>query len=369
MAPPSTSTLWLHALVATDLNLVFGEVREINEFRDALNEETYLVQAWENMLGHTPAIILELLTSPGPGLATRVATTRYNYLALRQRPVHMHQIKMVAARVVAPSVSDKQYRRKTYIQTVAQLVEHGFSPAGAAAAAFHLHTHDESRGNTPPPPDLDIIHKHPGSVDHLDLPTSYMGVDVKGRVWILDTTLGVVSVKVGSRVPTQWVHRTSQTSNTFLLGDDTRCVALVLSQDLTSGIETPVALQTLPHAPSVVNEQWVVWGDTTHPHAIQWTHSKGLRVSPRSEAKLHLMSKSRSAATARGNQVMVNHEPVAQIPPCQSISCISGTPVAVDLVTTTHDFYRVDVRANTAWCVGMSIDQPIVAMASLVNWS
>jgi len=369
--PPPISTMWMHALAATDMNLVFGYIQPIHEFRDALKEETHLVQAWENLLGHTPPIIFELMSHPGgdSDLASRVATTRYNYLSLRQRPVHIHQVKAVALRIVTPTVSDKQYRRKTYIQTMEQLKKHGFGHLKAAATAFHLHTQSTESQPTPSS-HLDIMHKSPGGVDHLDLSSSYLGVDVMGSLWVLDTTLGVVRVRLGSRVPAKWIHRTSPNSNTFLLGDDTRCVGVVLSQDLTSGIETPVTLQTLPLQPRVVDNTWVVWGDTTHPHAIQWTPQKGTRVSSHTDAKLHLMSIPQNAVFARGDRIMFNHnEHVTQIPPCQSISCIVGTPLAVDLITTAHDFYRIDVRANKAWCVGINIEHPIVAMAPLVSWS
>lgn len=365
------SETWLHAAAATDMNLRLGDVRAVHALRDSLLEEANLMDAWGNLRGRVPDMIRELIDDDDDSggadmVATRVANTHYNYLKMRRSPVHMLQVASLAARHIGPDVTHHQHRRKSYTQTRRAMMEHGLSLRCAAAAAYHLHKQTSSSSTPPPTPELEIVQAPPGEVDHLDLPVSYLGVDVDGRLWVIDTTRGVARVRMGSRLPTKWIHRVSSSSNMFLAGDDQRCVGIVLARDMRSGVEVPV---TIPHHPSeppdVVDNTWLVWGDVKHPHSIRWDPDHGLRES--ATAKLQVMSRPRRLVAA-GNQVSMGEEAVTSIPDDQSITCVCGTPTSIDLVTDAMDFYRIDVQAHKAWCVGIDVNQSIVAMTSIVNW-
>ena len=354
---------WVTATAAYYLGLLFFDHNKCTSFRDTLIENGVkdLKSSYANITGHVPDVLCELIAcNPDMrrvDLATILACIRYNYLAIKKRPVHVVQITNLMSELVGELC--RESRRSTFLQTMNFLVKEGMEERVACATSYRMH-HRPTR--TDPVRCVEIqtsdIHAH-----HT-LPNSYLAVDSDGGLWVVDIVRGTYPISTPTRIPTGWLCRTTPDGNTFMAGDDTQCVGLVLNDSLDACIQSPIVLPTYPSGARSVENRWVVWGSARRPHAVQWRDGD-LTLCASEEAKMHVLS--HPHMDAAGNRVTLNGEVVCCVSPDQTISCLFGNCRDVDVITGANDLWRVDIVNNKAWCVGLET-VPIVNIAPLVGW-
>lgn len=355
--------LWLHALTSVDLHLVYASQYTLDTFRDALLENNVLdlQMSYVNLTGSVPDAIAELIADNPDmrrvDLANYIAHVRYNYQKIKSQPVHCYQVSSLASGMIDSDSVPVEHRRKTYIQTRRKLLEQGLDPGRASAFAFTIHnqTPTSHEGSS------EVVI---GDLRELDLPNAYMAVDVSGNLLIIDSTKGTYPIETSPRLPTQWICRVSPDLNEFLVGDETRCVHVHLTDDCDACIQTPVVLPFYPSEVVCVDSKWVVWGTRERPFAFTWDAG---RAVPTIDARKYVVSVGEQVRSV-GNQVLFRGESIAKLPATQSISCMYGDTAAIDVVTASLDMYRIDVRSNVASCVGLPVQHPIAVMAPLVGW-
>lgn len=369
---------WLYAVVAADLDLVFGAESAIADFERVLVENGGGESAWQNLLGYVPEAVKQRVrnqVAPSPRL---LATIRYNYLELRDHPQLMTQTHQAAdERVQTTSATHKSYlgsKRGNYAQTRHSIEGAGAERGVAAAHAFHMH-HGGGGGDGEEAAEAELTvlgDPTPGEVDHLDLPSGYACVDTRGRLLIIDVTKGVSLVPLPLKLPISWILRTSQDCNHFMVGDAHECMGLVLGTQLDSAVCVDIHLSHLPKQPRAVSNRGViVWGGEggpDPPRAITWTPDAGVSVCTEREAKLFSQQQVVSPKP-HGNTVSIGSGVSVSFPSQTTVvTCVSGGCVGFDCTTNENDFCRVDVDKKEAWCVGMETEHAVVCMAPLVGW-
>ena len=354
---------WLYALTSVDLGLMYDSHYTVDAFRDALLENNVIDinSAYTNLTGSVPPMISEFIGAhPNmrrADLAEYISRVRYNHHKIKNRPVHCYQIVSLASKLINSETVPTEHRRTNYVHTRQKLIEQGIVPSKASAFAFEIHRSGVSR--TEHMEDVEIKE----SVD-VDLPNAYMGIDTHGTLYVIDSVKGAYQIETYPCLPTQWVVRISPDVNEFLVGDDTRCVHVSLTDGCDSCIQTPLSLPGIS-SPVSIEFKWVAWGTNQRPHAFKWD-GRAVQCSTIDARKL-LVSAGEQVCS-EGNCVMLGNETIAKLPAGHSIGCVYGGPGAVDVVTTSLDFWRINTRTNTASCVGLPVTSYITCMAPLVGW-
>ena len=364
-------TQWYHAIAAHELGLNFGNAHQIEQFQNALCENTLtqLKSAYTNLTGFVPGPVCEFINSTEDlrriDVARALSNIRYNFLALCKRPVRLHQVRSVAERALPPNFSSAVSRRKTYIQTRKRLVANGMTPLEASAVSFHVHL-STVRQSTPlqTAVKVDIV----AELSDLDVTNTYLMVDCKGGVHMMDTVRGTYMVETPGPVPCGWLFRVSTDTNTFIAGDAERCVRLRLDDAMETASRTPVHMPNHP-ATGVrcVANRWLVWGSKQRPFSFEYMADDTLRACTADEARSHLISVG-TTLNSSGNDIMYGCDVLAQLPSNQVITFVAGDSRVADCFTSAGDFWRVDVRSKKTTCVGLPIEFPIVAADSMVSW-
>jgi hypothetical protein len=355
---------WLYALVSADLGLLYESHYTVDAFRDALLENNVLDlhMAYTNITGSVPDAVAEYIAAHPDTrrveLAGHVSRLRYNHQTIKRRPVHCHQVATLVTRIVDTHVVPSEHRRKTYLQTRRRLLEQDLEPRLASALAFEIH-----HSGAPAPAGLREV-KVQDALPDVYLPNAYLCVSAQGELCVTDSTQGMYTIPTSPALPSQWMVRVSPDANEFILGDELRSVHLVLSEEGDGAIQTPIALPGIT-SPVCVDNRWIVWGDSVHPRAMEW---RDAAVECATEYARKLVVSASDRLRYEGNRVLLGNETLAKLPADQSICCIHGNVGAVDVMTTSRDFWRIDVRANTGSCVGLPAPNPIAAMAPLVGW-
>jgi hypothetical protein len=356
--------LWLCALASVDFNLMYESSYTVDVFRDALleNNTIDLNMAYINITGSVPSVVSEFIESNTDmrrvDLADHLSRLRYNYQKIRRRPVHYHQVCSLATQIIDSDTLPTDMRRKSYIQTRRKLIEQGISTEKASAFAFEMHRTGTVHADTIPEVTL---------VDTVDLylPNAYLAVGAGGDLTVVDSTQGVYGIRTSPPLPNQWMCRVSPDTNEFIIGDEHRCVHVSLTPEGDGVMQTPIALPTITR-PTCVDNRWVVWGSKARPSAFEWREGKAVMCSV-DDARKHVVSLGKKISS-EGNRIMLGSDTLVKLPMGESISCMYGNAREVDVVTTSRDFWRIDVRGNRAECVGLPIDYKLAAMAPLVGW-
>jgi hypothetical protein len=238
-------------------------------------------------------------------------------------------------------------------------MEQGTRSDKASAFAFQIHRSTTDSDASP------TVVVTAASADPY-LPNAYLSVDARGALHVIDSIRGAYNIGTSPPLPTQWMCRVSLDSNVFLVGDETRCVRVSLTDECDACIQTPISLTGITD-PISVDFTWVVWGSRKRPFALKWVTDAPVMCTTR-DAHKHLVSAG-TQVRAEGNRVLLGDETIAKLPPGHSISCMYGNTTAVDVVTTRLDLWRVDVRANTASCAGLPVDTHITTLAPLIGWT
>lgn len=354
----------MYALASVDLNVLFESQHTVDAFRDALLENNIidLAMSYINITGSVPDAVSEFVEANPEmrrvDVADHISRLRYNYQKIKRRPVHGYQVSALASKLVDSGSLPTDLRRKTYIQTRRKLLDQGLAPAQASAFAFEIH---ESR--PPGRPALPVVVF--GETTDVCLPNAYLTVNAAGGLTVVDSTQGAYDLPTSPALPTQWMCRVSPDSNEFLVGDDQRCVHVSLTSECDAAMQTPLALPPIV-SPTCVDNRWVVWGSRSRPMAFEW-RAGGAVMCSTPDARKHLVS-SGERLRSEGNRITLGCETLAALPVEQSISCIYGDAGVADAITTSRDFWRINIRANRASCVGLPSEPTITAMAPLVGW-
>jgi len=382
--------LWMEALAGVDMGLTLGDMNVCVNLQTALldwcggDEADGLAAAWRATYGMVPPLIHEILNVRGKTSASKeqvtelalvIARVRVTFLALARDTVHREQVRALAAE---RAVSDyPEYRQKSYVRTHAKLCEGGVCREVAAGVAYCMHTPSMHAHwtNAPalraetPTSTLEIqADAIPGDADHLALPQIYLGVDIQGMLVLLDAYRGASTVKVANAVPHGWCVRVSGHTNVFLAGDAGAALRVTLNEGRSSAMDVPVALPRYPTSGAhAVENKWVVWrGGNGKARALEWDGANA-RLCSDEEARLH--ASATVILKARGNRVWAGETCVATLPTSESITVVAGTAFAFDAFTQGGDWWRVDVRANKAWVVGVPGVNIICTIAPVVEWN
>jgi len=374
--------VWIHAVAAVDMNLSLGDVTACEHLHSTFLQTSSssqtpphdLMLMWRRVYGMVPPILHDLFNvrfkpnqTSFEEIALFLARTRITFLTL---PASCEQIVAAAHRLVSTNTLFREHRHKRYVHTHANIMASVDTTSNVAAAhAFLMHT-SSTTSPPPPPSDLRVIHDAPPSrADHLNLPSSYLGVDVNGHVWVLHSCHGTSSVQVGSTVPHEWMVRVSKHANQFLAGNHACALLLTLNENQSAFMETAVLLPRYPTGVVMdVDKKWVVWkcGTSKMPRAMEWNGSHATLCSVET-ARFHAMTVPHPL-TLRENEVWVENVCIARLPASETITVVWGTPVAFDALTQNRDWWRVDVRAKNAWVVGVSTTTTMKSMAPLIEW-
>ena len=372
-------------MAAVDMGLTLGDWNAcVNLQKTLLNNDPVtpraLASVWRNIFGSTPSAIHELVNvrhnHDVKELALVIARIHFTFLAVSSRAVHRYQIRSAAELRMNGARPRYEYHQNGYARTHAKIMasEEDMNEDDAAAHAYFIHakaapTPSVVAGGRGVPPALEICSNPPASADHLHLPPAYVGVDMNGKLVLLDAARGASPIPVGSVVPHNWMVRVSSHANKFLVGDNTCALFLTLNEDLTAAIGEPLALPRYPPGCAYeVDNSWVVWQNNKSPRAMKWDETTmSAQLCSDEDARLH-------AATIqdvvnRGNGVWRDETCVACLPALETITALKGTTVAFDAFTHKGDWWRVDVRARKAWVVGVPTSNIVCAIAPLVEWS
>jgi len=377
MAAALTETQrWVESMAAVDMGLTLGDWNVcINMQKTLLASEPLmpadLAGAWCNIYGNIPPLVDELVNvrrcDDVGALALVMARVHYTFLKL---PSHRAQVREAATARLTHALH-RVHRQKGYIRTHAKIMAMtSCSHEEAAAHAYFLHSPASLAGGESAVPDLEVCAHPPATADHLNLPLAYLGVDMDGKLVLLDASRGASVVEVCSRVPHNWMVRISAHTNEFLAGDATCCLHLTLNEPLTMVLEKPVALPRYPPARAhEVDNSWVVWFDANkRARALAWdAQAQRATLCSAADAELHAVTG--EAVYSRGNEVWRGTTCIARLPSTESITAINGTPTAFDAFTQGGDWWRVDVRARKAWVVGVPAANIVCTIAALVGWS
>jgi hypothetical protein len=383
MSGNDENLLWMEALAGVDMGLTLGVFSKCVSIQKALLdwcEESggSLSSAWRAIYGVVPPLIHEVLNVRKLNvseMALLLGRTRMTFLALSRNDSNRAQIRAAATE---RTICDyPEYRQRGYIRTHAKLCESEvLSSDVAAGVAYCMHAPPTSSANSLDcRGSLDIeAGVFPSDADHLSLPQVYLGVDIEGGLVLLDACRGASRVKVANRVPHDWCVRVSDHTNMFLTGDSTSALCVNLNEGRSSAMDVPVSLPRYPSSGAYeVENRWVVWKDESSgkPRAFEWRDGTA-RMCSSEDAALH--ASSRVILSAQGNRVWAGSTCIATLPPSESITVVMGNAFAFDAFTQQQDWWRVDVRENKAWVVGLPEDSSapaniICSVAPVVAWN
>ena len=357
---------WLYALASVDLGLMYESQYTVDAFRDAImeNNTVDLKMAYINLTGSIPSVIAELIQTKQDeerrvDVGAHVAMLRYNHKRIVAHPVHCYQIKRLVDDIIDSDPVPSEHHRKTYIQTRKRLMQEGIDARKASAYAFRIHNTDSPAQ----PTDVDEVTLVQDMLD-TNLPNAYLGVDSRGCLHVIDSTQGTYTIPTSPPLPSQWLCRVSDL-NEFICGDEHRCVHLCLSDGLDAVLQTPLTLQNYPSDVICVDYTWIAWGTKKRPFAIKWSGGYAVECSTEDARKFVVSS---TKLEHEGGRILFKGNPVSCLPVGHSVSCLYGDTSSVDVITTSSDFWRIDLRNNRATCVGLPGKVVVVAISPLVGW-
>ena len=319
-------------------------------------------------------------------LAFLLARVHYFFGTLQSRPARIRQVRSAAVQHAHPECTGRYsaYKQYSYAHTHAQLVKYeGLQHLTAAAHAYLIHLPELLLYKDPLyPPQLKIMSAPPAVAAHLGLPSAYLGVTSKGQLLRLDAQQGIYTTSIGQPcrpLPHGWCVRMSLRTNKFLVGNSTSAALLTLDTQLSSACITPVTLPAYPPGARVssVDGLWITWARPRDQllHILAWDAEtcSATVANNHDEAKVHLWGKPlyhNGNRVWRGDTCLECLPPracITQLPPTQSIVCMSGTPLAFDAFTDAGDWWRVDVKAAHAWVISMPLADLVCTIAPLVE--